>query len=38
LSEETVIVEVPVSPALRVKLAGAAATAKSWTVKVTDVW
>ena len=33
----TVIVELPATPALTVKLAGAAATVKSWTLKVTVV-
>ena len=31
----TVIVELPATPALTVKLVGAAATVKSWTLKVT---
>jgi hypothetical protein len=31
----TVIVELPATPALMVKLVGAADTAKSWTLKVT---
>lgn len=33
----TVIVELPAIPALTVKLVGAAATVKSWTLKVTVV-